>query len=157
MELDSPQLAKFNHLFLENAQSWEIHGLKVDERESEFTGREVIPRVNKWCKELRLPALYVKGDGVTHPDPLYAYGISFFPDVTIKGFQNKYLALEVKILTGSDPGGSLCKAIGQAQMYHLLGFSYSHAIVIDLRNHVKSVRFKEKAPLGNNTSLLIFS
>lgn len=104
-----------------------------------------------------MPYLSVKGDGVIQADPLYFKSMTFFPDVTLKGYQHRYLSLEVKFLTGMDPGGSLCKALGQIQIYHYLGFTYSNAIVLDTRKASENLQLSEIVKINNNQKLLLYS
>lgn len=127
------------------------------EKERDFTGRVIVPEVSKWLQSLRLPWLSLKGDGATQPEPLHFEGMSFIPDLTIKAFEKRYLALEVKFLTDVDAGGSLSKALGQSQIYKSLGFIFSHAIAIDIRKKPNILRLAHKRLVSEEQTLFLFS
>lgn len=132
--LSEKQLQKLFLLSQEAILESEFHGPSRDEKEEAYTSRVVLPWLANWAKSMKVDHFYVRGDGGPNPHALYWQDFTHFPDVTITEFASKHIATEVKILRSDDDGGSLAKAIGQAVIYQKAGFSYSMALIFDIRS-----------------------
>lgn len=129
------------------------------EREPVFTGRVLLPWLTFWVKGLNHPGLYVRGDGGPSVPPITWEGITIFPDLVIVDGPSKYVAIEVKVISDVDPGGSLTKAVGQSVLYARLGYENSVGMIFDIRGSSKridQVRAVEELEFSSHTSVFIF-
>ena len=108
---------------------------QIPNGETEFTRNILFPSLSKWHKDLNMPTFILSSNGHLAPKPLSVWGMQFFPDITIEEFQNKLLAVEIKLLRDSESTGSLAKAIGQSFIYHTLGYYSSISLIMDLRTN----------------------
>lgn len=104
------------------------------EKERGYTGRVLLPWLQQWVRNLNHPGLYVRGDGGPGIAPVTWSGIQLFPDLAIVEGTAKYLAIEVKLITDVDPGGSVTKAVGQTVLYGQLGYLDSIGMIFDARS-----------------------
>jgi len=89
-------------------------------------------------QDLKIPALFLRGDGGVSPRPVPGFGTFFYPDLEISEFHSRYLAVEVKFIRDSDPSGSISKALGQALIYRAAGIPLVYVILIDCRSRDRS-------------------
>ena len=134
--LSEQQISSLYEMLLEEVTSMQIESPHVNEQETSFTSRVLYPWLRDWVAALRKPGLYVRGDGGPSISPVVWHGITFRPDLGIYSGQNKYVAVEIKLLTNADPGGSLTKAVGQTLMYEELGFAKSLGLIFDLSRNI---------------------
>jgi hypothetical protein len=131
----------------------------LEEKETTYTQRVILPFISEWVKELNEGELHVRGDGGLNPLPIVWDEISLYPDVTIMIFQRRLLAIEVKFVRAEDPGGSLTKAIGQTSMYEKAGFANAIAIIFDSRRMMVSnqgFHLSQVIPISENSSALYY-
>ena len=158
--LTPSQTSKLNLKLLENLAQEDFRCPAIQETEPEFTSVVLRPWLYSWVSSVRHSGLYVRGDGGASITPLVWRSISIRPDLAVVEGQNRHLAIEVKILTESDPGGALTKAVGQATLYQQFGYAFSHALVFDLRkvNIAKTrLSMSDHVRLSASTSLLYYS
>lgn len=139
MQLTDPQLKNLIELSGEWVRTLEVQTPPPLMGETTFTGTELLPWLRGKVSGLNKPGLYVRGDGGPAVQPLIWEGVTFYPDLTIVTELTKYLAFEVKLLRDVDPGGAYAKAIGQATLYANLGYSYSYALIFDLRGRTQDM------------------
>jgi len=134
--LNESQLRNLIHI----AESWvkeiEVEASALQDGEIVFTGKVLLPWLQKKVSTLLKPELYVRGDGGPPVQPLIWEGITFYPDLAVVTAYEKYLAFEVKILRDGDPGGALTRAIGQTSLYERLGYMATFGLIFDQRNSV---------------------
>ena len=126
------------------------------EKEREFTGRVLLNWLQQWVRDLHHPGLYVRGDGGPGISPVTWRGFQLFPDLAIVEGNTKYLAVEIKLITEVDPGGSMTKAVGQSVLYGQLGYMNSIGMIFDVRSHTKhtqSVRVIQELEISPVTSI----
>lgn len=158
MLTDSQQRKLFEKL-TESIKLERFEPPRDSEREPDFTGRVLLPWLTIWVKGLNHPGLYVRGDGGPSVPPITWQGITIFPDLVIVDGPSKYVALEVKVISDVDPGGSLTKAVGQSVLYAKLGYENSIGMIFDIRRSSKpinQVRVVEELEVSTNTSVFIF-
>lgn len=113
-------------------------GLKLDlnevRQERSITKYLILPIVRETLNKIGEARLFLGSDGEKVPKPLIRFGMTFSSDLEIRYFEQRCLAIEVKILRNNDPSGSLSKAIGQSLIYRNMGFLHSICLVIDSRN-----------------------
>lgn len=120
--------------FVETSRSWNFEPSILSSQETAFTGGVLLPRVRDWVGSLGHRSLSLRADGGVPPGAISLAGLDFVPDLEIREFESKLLAIEVKYLRDSDPSGSLAKSIGQAVLYKTLGFEYSCVLLVDCRS-----------------------
>ena len=106
--------------------------------ETTFTGDYLLPLVKNFLASLDHRSLMLRADGGVVPLPLSYAGFTFVPDLEVREFEKKLLAVEVKFLRDADPSGSLVKAIGQAVIYRALAFEFTYMLVVDCRTSAES-------------------
>ncbi len=129
------------------------------ERETEFTGRVLLPWLQQWVRDLKHPGLYVRGDGGPSVSPVVWNNIQMFPDLAIVEGTSKYIALEVKLISEIDSGGSFTKAVGQTVLYGQMGYERSLGIIFDLRSAAVSphlARMAQQLDISPSSSIHYF-
>lgn len=98
------------------------------EREPQYSGRVIVPRL-QWLKSMERDfSAVIKGDGPGQQgcDPVFLGGKKFIPDISVIGQSGSRLAIEVKYFDGS--AAKLKEALGQAVIY--LAGNYDTARVL---------------------------
>ncbi len=156
--LSDEQLEKFWCLFKNLIEVTDFPSPNLGELEEAYTARVVLPWLQNWVNGLRVSSLHVRGDGGSNPEPLFWKSISLYPDLTVRSFEHKYLALEIKFIRNEDPGGSLTKAVGQSFMYHYAGFRHSVGLVFDIRTHgVLPMKVDQMFEIGQEVRVCFFN
>jgi hypothetical protein len=132
--LSSDQISTLSRLFDSWARAYTWPAIFPSESEPSYTHRAVRPAIQDWAKSLKRDSLFVRGDGGVPPRPVAAFGVFFYPDVELSEHDQRLLAVEVKFLRGTDPTGSIAKALGQALIYRVAGFQVSKALFFDCRS-----------------------
>ena len=120
----------------------EPEDIEEGKQERWITNHILAPRLKKILNEYGQHSFIVRHDGGLAPRPLILSGMSFSPDIDISYFQQKCIAIEVKVLRDNDPTGSLTKCMGQTNLYSLLGFHASIGVLIDERGR-RSAKLQE--------------
>jgi len=156
--LDETQISNLYNFLVEEIAAREFEGPLDDELEKAFTGRVLYPWLKNWVSDLRKPGLYVRGDGGPSVSPVVWHGINFHPDLGIYSGENKFVSFEVKLLSNSDPGGALTKAVGQTLMYEHLGFERSIGMIFNLAP-AKALNYclSESIEINPRTQVIILS
>ena len=102
------------------------------ESEEKYTDRCVLPVVRSVVERTRISHLLVGGHHTGINRPVRYLGFDFHPDVLVIYRGQRLLAYEVKFLAGGDASGALSKAIGQASIYGMHGYSASAALILDV-------------------------
>ena len=119
--------------FSATTASWQFAPSIRSLAETTFTGDYLLPLVKDFLASLDHRSLMLRADGGVAPLPLSYAGFTFVPDLEVREYEKKLLAVEVKFLRDTDPSGSLVKAIGQAVIYRALAFEFTYMLVIDCR------------------------
>ena len=158
--LDEKQIAKLSHLCESWIRELEIPSSFLQNGETSFTSIYLLPWLTRKVTDLKVPSLYVRGDGGPSVRPLIWQEISFYPDLAIVEGENTYISFEIKILTDVDPGSGLTKGIGQTALYSNLGYKKSYGLFIEQRDKKKNqenLTWKSEIISGLNYSVAYFS
>jgi hypothetical protein len=116
----------------EELRSVALPSPSTGEDEETYTDRHVLPIIQSVIQRTRVERLLVGGHHTGINRPVRYLGSDFHPDVLVLHGGERILAYEVKYLAGGDRSGALSKAIGQASIYRLHGYSAAAALVLDV-------------------------
>jgi hypothetical protein len=132
VRLSTSATLKLFHLINEELRSAALPTPTAGEDEETFTDRHVLPIVQTMVQRTRVERLLVGGHHTGINRPVRYLGSDFHPDVLVLHGGDRLLAYEVKFLAGGDRSGALSKAVGQASVYRLHGYSASAALLLDV-------------------------
>jgi hypothetical protein len=124
----------------------------TSEGEETYTDRHVLPIVQTVVQRTRVEHLLVGGHHTGINRPVRYLGSNFHPDVLVLHAGERLLAYEVKFLAGGDRSGALSKAVGQASIYGLHGYSASAALLLDVAGRLTPSQISGIAETGHSPS-----
>lgn len=120
------------HLINEELRTAPLPAPAAGQDEEAYTDLHVLPVVQAVVQRTGVQRLLVGGHHTGINRPVRYLGLDFHPDVLVMHGPNRLLAYEVKYLAGGDRSGALSKAVGQASVYRLHGYSASAAVLLDV-------------------------
>jgi hypothetical protein len=124
------------------------------EDEESYTDRHILPIIQTFIQRTRVERLLVGGHHTGINRPVRYLGCDFHPDVLVVHGGDRLLAYEVKFLAGGDRSGALSKAVGQASIYRLHGYSASGALLLDIAGRLSAKQIAGIANGGDSPSSL---
>jgi hypothetical protein len=120
------------HLINQDLRSAALPTPVKGEDEEKYTDRHILPIVEAAIQRTDVKSLLVGGHHTGINRPVRYLGLDFHPDVLVMHGSTRLLAYEVKFLAVGDRSGALSKAVGQASVYRLHGYSASAAVLLDV-------------------------
>src|SRR5262245_10786607 len=119
------------HLVNEGLRSAPLPTPGKGEGEEKYTSHHLLQIVQAAVEQTRVDSLLVGGHHAGISRPVRYLGLDFYPDILVMYGSTRLLAYEVKFLATGDRSGALSKAVGQASVYRLHGYSASASILLD--------------------------
>lgn len=129
-ELSDLAVSKIFSLVLGEFDSNVLPAPRRGETEPQYVARCMLPIARNCLRLYR--DLACDGQGGQQVSPVSYLGLKFFPDLTVKRFGQKILAIEVKYLRRPNLQASVSTAVGQALIYQHAGYAKSAVFLVSV-------------------------